>query len=200
MIGNISKFPKITATLRAFCLLLACGLLAAFPAIAQDTQPDFPMALDKKLAARATNVNEVTMNKTMLAFASQFLEKGDGRAKHLIQKLNGIYVRDYEFDKPGQYTTEDLQAIRKQFSGPEWNPMVRSRSKKGGDDTDIYMKMVNGEVEGLFVLNAEPNELNLVYISGPIRPEDLKDLSGNFGVPNVGGTGGSNKASREVSR
>ena len=168
--------------------LLACGLLLTLPAVAQDVQPNFPVALDKKLAARATDVNEVTMNKTMLKFASQFLDskdKDDVQAQRLIQNLNAIYVRSYEFSEPGQYTPDDLKTIRQQFLGPDWNPMVKVRSKKGEGDTDVYVKMVGNEVKGMFVLDAEPKELDMVYISGSIRPEDLKELSGNFGVPNL---------------
>ncbi len=60
---------------------------------------------------------------------------------------------------------------------------MRSRSKSGEGDSDIYMKLVNGEVQGMFILNAEPKELDFVFISGPIRPEDLSDISGNFGIP-----------------
>ena len=176
---------------RAMRLLLACGVLTALPAIAQNMQPDFPAfppALEKQLAARASNVEEVTMDKKMLSFASQFLDskhEDDQEGKRIVQKLNGIYVREYEFSTPDQYSPQDLQTLRKFFSGPEWDPMVRERSKKGGEDTDVYVKLVNGEIQGMFVLEAEPKELNLVYISGPIRPEDLKELSGNFGVPTI---------------
>ncbi|MHB1793758.1 MAG: DUF4252 domain-containing protein [Acidobacteriaceae bacterium] len=179
-------------------LLLGCGLLLALPAVAQDTQPDFPVALDKKLAARAVNVNEVTMNKTMLKFASQFLDskdKDDAQAQHLIQNLNAIYVRNYEFSQPGQYTSDDLNTVRRQFIGPDWNPMVKVRSRKGEGDTDIYVKMVHNEVQGMFILDAEPKELDMVYISGSIRPEDLKDLSGNFGIPNINTGKGTSKES-----
>jgi hypothetical protein len=185
MTGNIAK--RFTAAYRTG-LLLACGLLFAVPAFAQDIQPDFPVALDKKLAARASNVDEVTLNKTMLKFAGLFLhsdEKDDAEAKHLIQNLNAIYVREYDFSQPGQYSADDLKTIRRQFIGPNWNPMVRERSKKGEGDTDIYVKMVNNEVQGIFVLDAEPTELDMVYISGSIRLEDLKQLSGNFGIPNI---------------
>jgi hypothetical protein len=169
-------------------VLLGCGLLFTLPTLAQDVQPNFPVELDKKLAARASDVNEVTMNKTMLKFASQFLDgknKDDAQAQRLIQNLNAIYVRSYEFSQPGQYTPEDLKMIRLQFLGPDWNPMVKVRSKKGEGDTDVYIKMVGNEVKGMFVLDAEPKELDMVYISGSIRPEDLKELSGNFGVPNL---------------
>lgn len=169
-------------------LLLACGLLLALPAIAQDTQPGFPVALDKKLAARASEVNEVTMDKTMLKFAGLFLhsdKKKDAEAQELIQNLNAIYVRNYEFSQTGQYSADDLREIRRQFIGPEWNPIVRTHSKNGSDDTGVYIKMVHGEVQGMFVLDAEPKELNMVYISGSIRPDELKKLGGNFGIPNI---------------
>ena len=183
----MTRMQRWIATCRTG-VLLGCGLLLTLPAVAQGVQPNFPIELDKKLAARASDVNEVTMNKTMLTFASQFLDskdKDDAQARRLIQNLNAIYVRSYEFSQPGQYTPEDLKIIRQQFLGPDWNPMVKVRSKKGEGDTDVYVKMVGNEVKGMFVLDAEPKELDMVYISGSIRPEDLKQLSGNFGIPNL---------------
>jgi hypothetical protein len=183
----MTRIQRLTTACRTG-LLLSCGLVLTLPVVAQDLQPNFPVELDKKLAARASDVNEVTMNNTMLKFASQFLDtknKDDAQAQRLIQNLNAIYVRSYEFSEPGQYTPDDLKTIRQQFLGPDWNPMVKVRSKKGEGDTDVYVKMVGNEVKGMFVLNAEGKELDMVYISGSIRPEDLKQLSGNFGVPNL---------------
>jgi Domain of unknown function (DUF4252) len=194
----MTRMQRWIATCRTG-VLLGCGMLLTLPAVAQDVQPNFPVELDKKLAARASDVNEVTMNKTMLKFASQFLDskdKDDVQAQRLIQNLNAIYVRSYEFSQPGQYTPEDLETIRRQFLGPDWNPMVKVRSKKGEGDTDVYVKMVGNEVKGMFVLDAEPKELDMVYISGSIRPEDLKELSGNFGVPNLNLQKSSNKESK----
>ena len=194
----MTRMQRWIATCRTG-VLLGCGLLLTLPAVAQDVQPNFPIELDKKLAARASDVNEVTMNKTMLTFASQFLDskdKDDAQARRLIQNLNAIYVRSYEFSQPGQYTPEDLKIIRQQFLGPDWNPMVKVRSKKGEGDTDVYVKMVGNEVKGMFVLDAEPKELDMVYISGSIRPEDLKQLSGNFGIPNLNLQKGPTKESK----
>jgi Domain of unknown function (DUF4252) len=182
--------------------VLGCALLAALPVMAQDAQqPGFPVlpgGLEKQLASRASNVSEVTLNKNMLNFASQFMgskKSDDVEGKRLIQKLNAIYVRDYEFDKPGAYTLEDLKMIRQQFLGPDWNPLVRERSTKGGDNTDVYMKMVNGQIHGMFVLSAEPKELSLVYISGTLDPHELGELSGNFGIPKISTGDGSAKSS-----
>ncbi len=180
--------------------VLAGILLAAVPAIAQDAQqpgfPVLPSGLEKQLSARASNVSEVTLNKNMLNFASQFMgskKTDDVEGKRLIQKLNAIYVRDYEFNSPGAYTAEDLKTIRRSFLGPEWNPMVQERSKKGGDNTDVFVKLVNGEIHGMFVLDAEPKELSLVYISGTIDPKELGELSGNFGIPKIDTGSGASK-------
>ncbi|HEX4006326.1 MAG TPA: DUF4252 domain-containing protein [Acidobacteriaceae bacterium] len=164
----------------------ATVLAAAFslPARAQSEPSPFPVTLEKQLATRAANYTEVTLDRKMLDFASHFMnDKDDAEGKRIVAKLNGVYVRTYEFDKPGQYTAEDLASIRSQFQTSEWSPMVKERSKDGSDDSDIYMKLVNGEVQGMFILNAEAKELNFVYIDGPIHPEDLADISGNFGIP-----------------
>ncbi|HEY6448411.1 MAG TPA: DUF4252 domain-containing protein [Acidobacteriaceae bacterium] len=164
---------------------------SALSAAAQTTQPPFPVTIEKQLATRASEYTEVTLDRKMLDFASHFMNnEDDAEGKRIVAKLNGVYVRTYEFDKPGQYTPEDLDAIRRQFQTAEWSPMVKERTKNGSDDSDVYMKLVNGEVQGMFVLNAEPKELNFVYIDGPIRPEDLSDISGNFGIPAVGAKAG----------
>jgi hypothetical protein len=168
-----------------FAFMLA-GLLplVALPAAAQSSdEPPFPVTIEKQLATRASNYTEVTLDRRMLDFASRFMDKeDDAEGKRIVAKLNGIYVRTYEFDKPGQYTPDDLAAIRRQFQTAEWNPIVKQRSRDGSDDSDIYLKIVSGEIQGMFILNSEPKELNFVFISGPIRPEDLDEIDGNFGV------------------
>jgi hypothetical protein len=157
---------------------------AVIPAAGQSSQQPFPVVLEKQLAERASNYTEVSLDRKMLDFASRFMnDKDDAEGKRIVSKLNGVYVRSYEFDKPGQYTAADLDAVRKQFDTAEWSVLVKTRSKNASDDADIYMKLVNGDVQGMFILDAESKDLNFVYISGPIRPEDLKDLSGNFGIP-----------------
>jgi Domain of unknown function (DUF4252) len=159
--------------------------LFALSAGAQNGAPPFPATLEKKLAARASNYTEVSMDKKMLNFAGKFLSKQDDdvEAKQIIEKLDGIYVREYDFDQPGQYTAADLERIRSQFQGSEWSPMIRERSKTGQANTDIYMKIVDGKMQGMFVLDAESKELDLIYIAGALDPADLSKLDGNFGIP-----------------
>ena len=158
------------------------------PAAAQSTLP-LPSPVEKELAARASNVTEVTLGKNMLAFASKFMNGKDGDAattRHLIEGLDGIYVRDYEFDKDNQYTVAELDKLREYFETSEWSPIVRERDKKSGETTDVMVKLVNGETHGMFILSAEPKELSIVLILGPVKMEDLHKLSGLGGLGALG--------------
>ena len=172
--------------------LLALGIvvMGAVSAYAQDSLPT-ASPIEKTLADRATHVTEVTLDKNMLAFASKFMDKDkdkdgdkdDQAVKQMIQNLKGVYVRDYEFDKDHSYTAEELEGLRKYIQGTEWSPMVHERTKGAAEGTDIYLKLVDGQVQGLFVLDAEPKELALVLILGPVDMDKIGSLGGNFGIP-----------------
>ena len=136
------------------------------------------------LAERATHVTEVTLDKNMLAFASKFMDKdGDDEGKQMIRNLKGVYVREYEFDKENSYTQADVDGLRKYFEGSEWSPMVHERTKGQAAGTDVYVKLAGDQMQGLFVLDAEPKELSLVLILGPINPDQISKLGGSFGIP-----------------
>ncbi|MFP5237331.1 MAG: DUF4252 domain-containing protein [Acidobacteriota bacterium] len=172
---------------------VAALLLGACAAVAQAPQTmPAPSPLEKQLAARASDVTEVTLDKNMLGFASKFMngkEGNDAETRKLIEGLQGIYVRDYEFDKEGEYTPADVEALRHHYEVGEWTPIVKERDRKSHETTDVLMKVVNGETRGLFVLDAEPKELTLVLILGPIRMEDLSKLSGLSGLSGLGALG-----------
>jgi len=48
---------------------------------------------------------------------------------------------------------------------------ARTRAQ-GGEATDVMVKLVNGEVHGMFILEVAPKELTIVLILGPVRMED----------------------------
>jgi len=157
-------------------------------AMAQSSPLLLPPALEKELAARATNVTEVTLDKNMLGFAARVMkDKDDATARQLIEGLDGIYVREYEFDKEGEYSMADIDKLRQAFQTPEWTPLVREQERKTGETTDVLMKQVNGETRGMFVLTAEPKELTIVLILGPIRMDQLGELKGLGGLGALGG-------------
>lgn len=181
-------------------LALFLGVAAfAVPAMAQTEQLPLPPAVEKELAARASNVTEVTLGKNMLGFAAKFMNgkgKDDTATRQLIEGLDGIYVRSYEFDKEGQYSMEDIEQLRKYFETSEWLPIVRERERKTGETTDVMVKLVNGETHGMFILTVEPKELTIVLILGPVRMEDLGKLKGIGGLGALGDVEKSTKSGK----
>jgi hypothetical protein len=166
--------------------------LAVIPALSAQTQASplpLPPAVEKELAARASNVTEVTLGKNMLGFAAKFMngkDEDEAATRHLIENLDGIYVRDYEFDKEGQYSIDEIEKLRQYFETTEWTSIVRARERRTGETTDVLVKIVNGETHGMFILNVEPKELSIVLILGPVRMEDLGKLKGLGGLGALG--------------
>ena len=167
----------------ASVLAMGIAMVGSVAVLGQDQLPT-PSPIEKELAARANHVTEVTLDKNMLAFAAKFMKDDDDKeARDMIQNLKGVYVREYEFDKDNSYTAQELEGLRNYFKTADWSPMVHERTKNVADGTDVYIKLVNGQMEGLFVLDAEARELSLVLILGPIDAEKISKLGGNFGIP-----------------
>jgi hypothetical protein len=148
---------------------------------------NIPRNLDR-LAERATESVDVTLDALMLQLASEFLSKDDAdevKVTKIVSKLKGVYVRSFEFDKEGQYSMSDVEAIRSQLRAPGWSRIVSVKSIKG-ENSEVYLKRDGNRVAGLVVLNAEPKELTVVNIDGPIDPEELSELSGHMGIPPFG--------------
>jgi hypothetical protein len=162
----------------------ALGTALAASAIAQNSELPAPSPVEKELAARASHVDEVTLNKNMLGFASQVMsgKNKDQNLQKLIDGLDGIYVRDYEFDKDGQVTAEQVEKLRKYFETSEWMPLVRDHDQKTGETSDVMVKMVNGKKAGMFILDVEPKEVSIVLILGSFQMEDLGKLGGIIGA------------------
>lgn len=176
--------------------LIALGAMAFLcPAWAQQPAPQpsplpLPSPVEKELAARASKVTEVTLDKNMLGYAGTVMngqDRDQSTAKQLIGGLDGIYVRHYEFDKDGQYSMDDVEKLRQVFETPEWTPIVRSREE--GRTSEVLVKQVNGEARGMFVLTTEPRELSIVLILGPIHMDQLGMLRRFGGLGALGNIG-----------
>lgn len=165
-------------------LMILLGLALAPAAFAQEIK--MPVDLDK-LAAKAAETTEVTLNGRTLQLAAKFMnEEGDREARELVKKLKGIYVRSFEFDKEGEYSQDDVESIRSQLKSPVWQKVVNVRSKRDGENAEIYFKTDNtDQIAGLVVIAADPKELTIVHIDGPLDPSDLEKIGGDFGVPRV---------------
>ncbi len=173
---------KVETNLYARCAII---LLLAAPALAQSARLEFKL---DHLANKAAQSVTVTLDKSLLELVAKFLP-GTGpditRIRKLIQGLEGVYVRSFEFDKEGQYSAAEVEAVRKQMKGPGWKCLVEVRNRKEEENVDVCLRQDGEKILGLGIVASEPKELTVVNIAGTIRPEDLTDLEGIFKIPHI---------------
>jgi hypothetical protein len=166
-------------------VLLVSLLVASSSARAQGAR----LHLDHldRLAGQATESVNIAIDPAMLKLASGFL-KGDGddaAVKAMLTGLKGIYVRSFEFERENAYTAEDVNAVRRQLASPGWSRLVTVDSKRDRELVEIYSWREGNESGGLAILVAEPMELTVVNIVGPIDLTKLGALQGQFGIPRL---------------
>ncbi len=147
----------------------------------------FKLNLDH-LAGKAANVVDISLNGPMLQFAAKFLDNKDpdqATVKKLINGLEGIYVKSYEFKNTGAWSPADLDAVRNQLKGPDWMKMLGYTSSEDGETADIYIRTEDKKINGIAVLVSAPKELTVVNIAGSVDLESLSTLGGHFGVPKL---------------
>ncbi len=147
-----------------------------------------PASLDR-LSEKAEKSVDVTLDGAMLRLATRFLSDKDAdqaKAKKLMAGLEGVYVRNFEFAEEGGYDKADVEAIRAQLPAPAWSRIVGVKSKRGGEDVDVYLKnAADGQLGGIVVIAAQARELTVVNVMGKIDPEKIVDLGGQFHIPKL---------------
>jgi len=138
------------------------------------------------LANRASETVDVKFDEHLMQTLPKLFGKDDEDIKEILKGLKGIYVKSFEFEKEGQYSPADVESVMSQLRGGGWSKIVGVRSKKDGDNVDVYLMMQGDQIEGLAVISAEPKEFTVVNIVGPVNLEKLTKLEGQFGVPDLG--------------
>jgi len=162
------------------------ALVLAAPSWAQP--PKLPANLEK-LAQKAKESAEVTLDGSLLKLAARFLSDknaDEAGAKKALNGIDAIYVRSFTFDHDTAYDEADLNELRSAYRGPDWSRIVGVRSLTSGDNADVFFKVSSGGLlGGVAVIAAGPRELTVVSISGNIDPAQLMDLGGEFHIPKL---------------
>lgn len=170
---------KITMTMW-ICLMVGPAI-----ALAQDAR----LQLDHldRLASQAVQSVNVAIDPAMLKLASAFLKDEGEHAvlKEMLAGVRGIYVRTLEFEREHAYTPDDVNAIRRQLTAPGWARLVTVDSRRDRELVEIYSWREGDASGGLAILVADPTELTIVNIVGPIDLTKLGALQGNFGIPRL---------------
>jgi hypothetical protein len=170
-------------------ILFGALLLGALSPPAFGQNPKLDIKNLEPLAKKASEVVDVNLDGALLRLAAKFMtEEDDREGLEVVKNLKGIYVKNFEFDKPGEYSQAEVEAIRSQLQSPAWSRIVSAQSKHDGETTEIYLmtETAGGKILGMAIINAEPKELTVVNIVGAIDIDKLSALEGKMGIPRLG--------------
>jgi hypothetical protein len=173
-----------------FGALPAAALLVTLFAVAANAQEPSRLQLGSldHLAAKADKSVDVNIDERLIRLASKVFSDTDAEEreiKKVVAGVKGIYVRVFEFENEGQYSSADLETIRTQLRAPGWTRLVNVTSKKEGN-LEVYLLMNGDLVNGLAVLASDVKELAVVNIVGPVDLDKLAKLEGQLGIPELG--------------
>jgi Domain of unknown function (DUF4252) len=185
-------------------LVAACLLVLGVPGVFAQSAKLQLSQLDK-LASKASEVTNVDLEGPMLKLAAQQMsQKAETplnqitrnsskkiAAANLVRRLKGIYVKTFEFAQPGEYTKADLDSVMNQLQSGGWKAVVHVEEKKTGETTGIYVMEEGGEAVGIAIVAAEPKELTVVNLVGPIDFSQLGGLGSLGALGSLGGLAGS---------
>src|SRR5581483_5073373 len=168
-------------------LLFALLISASLTALAQDPARIQMDHLDR-LFPSAVETIDVTIDSSLLRLASKFLQdqKADQQAvKEILAMIKGVYVKGVEFDQLNQFTSQDVEALRQQLNAPGWSRIVGVRSKRDGENVEVFLMHDSDVIKGIGVLINDPKRLMVVNVVGPLDPEKISQLVGRFGIPQI---------------
>ena len=154
---------------------------------AQAQGPKLQMDQLDFLANKASETVDVKLDERLMQTTAKFFSgKDDADIKEALKGIKGIYVKSFSFEKEGEYSQVEVDSIVSQLHGSTWSKILSVKSRKSGDNIEVYLNMVGEQITGLAVLSIEPKEFTVVNIVGPIDLDKLSKLEGQFGVPDLG--------------
>ncbi|MDR0420200.1 MAG: DUF4252 domain-containing protein [Prevotellaceae bacterium] len=156
--------------MKKLTILVVTLLLMAMTAQAQ--------AIEKLLNKYSNNesCSYVSLSADLLQFGLSFVDKKsadvDSFIKNELSKITGLKVLTVEKEKEADQKLMDeimqeLNNILKKDSKSE--PIIETKDK--GEVTKIYLTG-----EGLILMTKEPDELSIVFISGELSKQAIKDI------------------------
>ena len=169
--------------------ILACALCFALASSAA-ADPLLKIPQFDSLADKASESVVITLDSKLLGMAARFLDASDpedAAVREVIAGLKAIYVRKYVFDSDFAYPLADIDGVRKQLSGSNWQKVVEVRKRFERTAVDIYVSRAGDQADGLAIIASEPREFTIVNIIGAIDLDKLHQLEGKFGIPDLEG-------------
>jgi hypothetical protein len=187
--------------LRLHLVLSAFALAAGLCAAAQQPIVSMPMPSSApqpagvieslgSLASEPASHTSFAFDRSTLQIAEQIMDSGRAGADK-GSALNSVTVDSYRYSKPAFYDPEVMTSIIANYRGAGWKHLVNANAKPGDAPntqtiaTDLWLHFRGAEIDDITVLVRGSREMNMIQVTGALRPLDLIHLSGHFGIPKV---------------
>ncbi len=169
---------------KLFCAALFI-VFALAPLQAQDAGR-LQLSMLDQLEPRAEQTVNITLDGQILQLAFRFLDTkkpNEAKIKEAVSGIKGIYVKSFQFDQDNLFSPNEVDPIRAQLRSPLWSQLVEVRSKKAGQNIDVFTMIDGGRINGVVIIALDRRQVTVVNIVGPVDVDKLAELRGNFGIP-----------------
>ena len=171
--------------LRVFALTaVCCALLGGAGSIKAQEYYDPPGVADA-----LGGISSQRATATTITFDRQMLDAMLGSDRGA--DFNGVSFAHYQYAEPVFYIPEEMHALVQAYHAAGWTHLVDSKAspRESASPTkpiaDIWFHWQAGEIDHVTVLIRGRKDMNVVHVSGLLRPLDLVHLSGHLGIPKV---------------
>jgi len=165
-----------------FVIGLFCALLA-LPAMAQEDElKDLAGYVDFGDLSATYGEPKITINLggTMLNFVGMMSSSESPETSEMISKLKGIRVQIYTLDENTDAARDQFGKTKSSLKSSGWEPIVQVN--EDDEQVLVYMKMIEGEMEGMTVMVVDEEEAVFVNIIGQLNPAELGKVMDSFDV------------------
>ena len=165
-----------------FVIGLCCALLA-LPAMAQEDElKDLDGYVDFGDLSATYGEPKITINLggTMLNFVGMMSSSESPETSEMISKLKGIRVQIYSLDADTAAARDQFGKTKSSLKSSGWEPIVQVN--EDDEQVLVYMKMLEGQMEGMTVMVVDEEEAVFVNVIGQLNPEELGKVMDSFDV------------------
>ena len=165
-----------------FVIGLFCTLIAV-PVMAQEDElKNLAGYVDFGDLSATYGEPKITINLggTMLNFVSMMSNSESPETSEMISKLKGIRVQIYSLDENVDAARDQFGKTKSALKSSGWEPIVQVN--EDDEQVLVYMKMEDGNMEGMTVMVVDDEEAVFVNVIGQLNPEELGRVMDSFDV------------------
>jgi hypothetical protein len=173
--------------IRFLCTL---GVLCCAAAFGAQAPPVTPQMFSTLADQPATHTGFV-FDRSMMQIAQSFLESGGLDPKRAAAALTSISFDTYKYPQPAFYTPEAMASLVAAYRAAGWKHLVNGNQSVANSAqpkttiTDLWLHFSGADIDDVTVLVRAPKNMNVIQVTGDLRPLDLVHLGGHFGIPKV---------------